>query len=397
MGVAGGYWAVLQVRPDQPVPAKPQLERLVGRRFSWRSGADEAIMGCVDVAQQTDLFERVVDAARHASAQDDYDTVFAPLVAIADDAPEAIEIALARFGSDDAAARATACALVGLICHQHEIPRERAVQALLDLVASESDEDVLRFAARALGATASSLALPALLALAQHSDEDVRTQVAVAVPACTGDDIDPAAVDALIKLTDDRDADVRNWATFGLGRQVDTDCREVRDALWARAADESQDVREEAAAGLARRRDPRSLPLVAQLLESGDVPNWLFDAAASLADSSLVSALRDYDQGNGLVRRAISWCDPEQRAERDCNVVAFLDETQRLLDIVSPGSVVSAWCDRLDVGVLVSTHVDGEECLGSADAILAAAGGEPAAAADRWVDHVMGGRENEGR
>jgi HEAT repeat protein len=347
----------------------------------------------VDVAHQTELLERAVDAARHVSAQDDYDAVFAPLVEVADDAPEAIEAALARLGSDDAVIRATACDLVGLICERNEAPREGAVQPLLHLVASELDEDVLWSAARALGAAASSLALPALLALAHHPDADVRTQVAVAIPVCTDDDVDLPAVAALIELTNDRDADVRNWATFGLGRQLATDSQGVRDALWARVADESQDVREEAVAGLARRRDQRSLPLVAGLLESGDVPSWLFDAAASLADSSLAPALRDYDQADDLVRRALSQCDAEQRAERELNIAALIDETQRLLDLESPGSVVSAWCDRLDIDVLVSVHMDGDERLGSADHMLAVAGGEPAAAARRWVNLVTSGEK----
>lgn len=67
---------------------------------------------------------------------------------------------------------------------------------------------------------------------------------------------------------------------------------------------------------------------------------------------------------------------------------ALIDETRRILDLESPGSVVSAWCDRLDVDVLVSVHVDGDERLGSADHILAATGGDPVPAACRWLDLV---------
>lgn len=57
---------------------------------------------------------------------------------------------------------------MGLICERNEAPRDGVVQPLLHLVASELDEDVLWSAARALGSVANSLALPALLALAQH-------------------------------------------------------------------------------------------------------------------------------------------------------------------------------------------------------------------------------------
>ncbi len=347
----------------------------------------------MDVAQQAELFEQAVDAARVVSADAQHDGVFAPLVTLADDAPEAIGAAFAWMASDDPLVRATACDLVGLICERNEAPRESALESLLGLMASESDGSVHWSATRALGATASSGALPALVALVHHPDKDVRLQVAVAIPACLGDDVDPSAVAALIDLTNDRDAGVRNWATFGLGRQLATDRQDVRDALWARVTDESQDVREEVVAGLARRRDPRSLPLLTRLLEAGDVPPWLFGAAASLADSSLVPVLREYDQGDELVRRALALCDPDQRAARERRVAALVEETQRLLDVVSPGSVMSAWCDRLDVDILVSVREGESEKLGSADQILAAAGDEPAAAARRWVDLVTSEEE----
>lgn len=249
-------------------------------------------------------------------------------------------------------------------------------------------------AARALGATASVRAIPALLALAPDPNEDVRRQVAVALPACSVEHVEPEVVKALIELTRGGDAEVRNWASFGLGRQLDFDSAALRDALWGRVTDESQDVREEAIAGLSRRRDARALPLVVHLLASGDVPSWLFDAAASLADAALVPALRQYDETDELVRRALSWCDPQRRAARERKIAALVDETQRLLDERSPRAVVTAWCGVLDVDVLVCVRLDDRERHGSAAHILAAAGDDPVAAARRWVDIVTGADED---
>ena len=54
---------------------------------------------------------------------------------------------------------------------------------------------------------------------------------------------------------------------------------------------------------------------------------------------------------------------------------------------------MSAWCDRLDVDVLVSVQMGNDERLGSANHILAAAGGEPVAAARRWVNLVTSGEK----
>lgn len=50
----------------------------------------------MDVSHRTELFEQAADAARRVSGQDDYEAVFAPLVAVADHAPEAIDSAFAK-------------------------------------------------------------------------------------------------------------------------------------------------------------------------------------------------------------------------------------------------------------------------------------------------------------
>lgn len=187
----------------------------------------------------------------------------------------------------------------------------------------------------------------------------MRTQVAVAIPACTGDDVDPSAVAALIELTNDRDATGPPSGSRSSTRHRQPGCS--RRPLGTHGRREPGLTR-----GSRRRARPQTRPKVvaaggAAARVRRRFPSWLFDAAASLADSSLVPALRDYDQADDLVRRALSRCDAEQRAESERNIAALIDETQRLLDLESPGSVVSAWCDRLDIDVLVSVHMDGDE------------------------------------
>ena len=56
---------------------------------------------------------------------------------------------------------------------------------------------------------------------------------------------------ALLRLTEDTDDDVRDWATFGLDVQGGADSAEIRDALFRKLTDRNADVREEAMAGLA--------------------------------------------------------------------------------------------------------------------------------------------------
>jgi HEAT repeat protein len=54
-------------------------------------------------------------------------------------------------------------------------------------------------------------------------------------------------------LTQDTAPEVRDWATFALGTQIDLDTSEIRDALAARLNDPDEVTRAEAATGLSRR------------------------------------------------------------------------------------------------------------------------------------------------
>ena len=78
-----------------------------------------------------------------------------------------------------------------------------------------------------------------------------------------------AAIEALIPLTADSDADVRDWATFAIGTQSDADYPELREALVQRLDDKSSKVREEAIAGLAKRKDTRAVVPLFKLMRRG--------------------------------------------------------------------------------------------------------------------------------
>ena len=98
--------------------------------------------------------------------------------------------------------------------------------------------------------------IPALRGLRDHPDPRVRYAV---VFGLSGID-DDLAVDTLIELSADVDPHVRDWATFGLGTQIDRDDPAVRDALMARLEDPDKETRGEAIRGLATRGDTRAIP-----------------------------------------------------------------------------------------------------------------------------------------
>jgi hypothetical protein len=130
-----------------------------------------------------------------------------------------------------------------------------AGDVLVRLLAEDDEPAVLSSAAVSLGHLRDDRAIDPLMALSSHSDPVVRRAV---VHGLMGYD-DDRAVAALITLSGDEDGDVRDWATFSLGVQIDRDTADVREALAARLGDRHGDTHAEAVRGLARRRDERAL------------------------------------------------------------------------------------------------------------------------------------------
>lgn len=118
----------------------------------------------------------------------------------------------------------------------------------------------------------------------------------------------------LIVLMRDKDVANRDWATFLLAQQ-DLDSDEVRQALLAAAQDENEYVRAEAILGLAQRNKALALPLIRRELGRERVALPLFEAAAVVADPSLVDDLRDFLEPSDdssldeLAAKALSACE----------------------------------------------------------------------------------------
>lgn len=167
---------------------------------------------------------------------------------------------------------------------------EETLPILID-ASHDGHPDVIAAAVTALGFLSDPRALPAILRLAGHPAADVRRGVAFAIPAAAGDPPSPDAIGVLITLSADPDGEARDWATFGLGSQLeDQDTVAIRDALAARLDDPDGDVSGEALLGLAKRRDPRALPVLLARLDD-DPGNLIVEAAAALGAVEALPAL----------------------------------------------------------------------------------------------------------
>ena len=155
---------------------------------------------------------------------------------------------------------------------------EECFSVVLALIQREKEPLPLNSAISALGHIGNPSAIPLVVAHRLHPSADVRFGVAFALGNFAND---ARATDTLVTLMQDVDDDVRDWATFGLGVQGNLDSQEIRDALYQRLTDPHRDVREEAVAGLAKRRDQRALPALISELSLPEMSDCVIEAAES--------------------------------------------------------------------------------------------------------------------
>lgn len=203
----------------------------------------------------------------------------------------AFEAARALACSADRAERVLGLDILGQIGYSQNRPWAGETLPVLIAACDNKLPDVLDSAITALGHLADPQGLTAVLNHAAHPDDEVRFAVAAALPAVAGDPPAAAAVAALILLSADRDPEIRDWATFGLGSQLEVDSAPLRQALAARLDDPDGDTAGEALLGLALRHDRVALPIVLSRL--ADNPgNLIVEAAAALGSPAALPALR---------------------------------------------------------------------------------------------------------
>ena len=191
--------------------------------------------------------------------------------------------------SADAEKRAAGAAILGQLGYTTGNFRDEAVETLITLL-RDTNLQVVIAAALALGHRHAVRAIPALIALAAHPDNDVRGGVVHGLLSIN----DRRATDALVELSRDDNPHNRDWATFGLGQLTDLDYPELRNALAARLDDDHEETRQEGLCGLVARKDPRGIAALKEVLDgkSYTIGGCHLDAAAALADPAMLLPLQ---------------------------------------------------------------------------------------------------------
>jgi HEAT repeat protein len=186
---------------------------------------------------------------------------------------EVLHAALGLAKSNDHRQRSQAANILGQLGVPERTFLEECLQAILYALNTDPHPHVIQAAAVALGHLKDVRGSAPLAGLISHTDREVRRAVAFAL----GGRSDAVAVDALIKLTVDSDALVRDWATFGLGETGGLDTPEIREALYCRINDDDETVRYEAICGLVRCGDARAIsPLIKAIADDPeDTALWV--------------------------------------------------------------------------------------------------------------------------
>jgi HEAT repeat protein len=238
---------------------------------------------------------------------DRMEEVFAAL----DSTANRLGLAEAFWAEDEESVRALGFDLLAVQAHRFDWHVQPLIEAADALNLATSGLKLRRAAANALACIVDDArVLGPLLRFAGDPDPVVRWQVARGIPVGV-DPLPREAVDVLTAMLRDEDSDVRDWAAFALGVR-ENDTPELRDALARLLFDADDNTAAEAAYALARRKDPRVLPVLQRALTQPSIGKLYFEAAGALADPELLPTLRALKEG-GLadldLDRAIEACE----------------------------------------------------------------------------------------
>ncbi|MFI6283720.1 ankyrin repeat domain-containing protein [Streptomyces sp. NPDC051018] len=210
---------------------------------------------------------------------------------------ETFQAAVAWCASDDPRRRAFGADVLGHLGVTDGAPPgpfgARAVPVLRETAREAVHPELIRATVLALGHHGDPAALPEILRHAGHPQARVRLQVAQALFGLVPGD-HTEGVGALIALSRDGDERIRDWATTALA-VLDTDAPGVREALADRLDDRDTTTAAEAVAGLAKRQDPRAIPVLIRILADEDPKGYArqtaLDAVGLIEDESLRTRL----------------------------------------------------------------------------------------------------------
>jgi hypothetical protein len=241
----------------------------------------------------TDLVRLIDSALAVPNDEGDYDEYWSKVVQLHRRTDELTYLAMAELAAsaDDNRAELGLDVLGQLGFEQNYPFRGPSLPVILARRGAGESNRVLVAAIDATTNLRDARALGPVLAQAGHPSAEVRLAVATKLPFLASDPPAGDAVDALIRLMSDDEVKVRDWATCGLGTQLEIDTPVVRAALVERLFDTGGDTADEALAGLAKRGDRRVIDEILDRLSRPMVTLEVLRAAIDLPDRRYLPVL----------------------------------------------------------------------------------------------------------
>jgi len=168
---------------------------------------------------------------------------------------------------------------------------KQTLDIYFDLLNSETDPKVLMSLLYAIGHNNDNLNKQQIEKVCSFSNNDNGWVKESLVSALLGID-NLKAIEILIKLSADKISHIRNWATFGIGTQVERNNQRIREALWNRVNDKHRETKLEAIVGLSKRKDSRVKEKIKRELIGGEYGTLLFEAIIETSDEQFLPLLR---------------------------------------------------------------------------------------------------------
>ena len=168
--------------------------------------------------------------------------------------------------------------------------KKETLKRYFELLNEENDKEILMSILYGIGHNNEELTAKQIVKLIQyktHKNVEVRQGL---VSALLGIE-DEKAVNTLIELTQDKVSSIRNWATFGIGSQIELSNHKIKTALWDRVNDRHQETKLEAIIGLSNRGEKEVKKIISRELNEGEYGTLLFEAIETLNDREFLPQL----------------------------------------------------------------------------------------------------------
>ncbi|HVQ44180.1 MAG TPA: HEAT repeat domain-containing protein [Candidatus Saccharimonadia bacterium] len=246
---------------------------------------------------------------------------------IKQDREAALALAYSLLDTSAPSERFFAVVLLGKIFNPTERHQRAEARHMIAVLAARAARErhpaILTQIGYALGKPYLREAVRPLVKLSRHPHEDVRYAATGSIVSGIHERAPKYALDRLFELMRDPDPDVRNWATFAVGTQLDIEANNsdaIRQALLDRTRDRHFETRAEAFRGLARRGDRRGVLPLKHWLERQDqqgktIWTWEIEAAGIYGDPIFYPALTSVAEWWRTDQPVMSWalarCHPD--------------------------------------------------------------------------------------